>query len=172
VTFTLEDLTKLIAKRHFCILATQGLHGPHAVGVGYFASGLDLYIPASAKAVKVRNIRRDQRVAVHIPIPWPMVPAPQKSIQFRGRAEILPTDDKDANAALARASIVVRRVFGRLLERAGALIGGEPIWIHVRPVGRIETFWVGMSMFTIFQGEGKAALHFDVPKQAESNSGN
>jgi nitroimidazol reductase NimA-like FMN-containing flavoprotein (pyridoxamine 5'-phosphate oxidase superfamily) len=69
VTFTLEDLTKLIAKRHFCILATQGLHGPHAVGVGYFASGLDLYIPASAKTVKVRNIRRDQRIVGPGPSP-------------------------------------------------------------------------------------------------------
>ena len=169
MAFTLEDLTKLIAKRNFCVLATQGLHGPHAVGVGYFACGLDLYIPTSAKTVKARNVRHDQRVAVHIPIPWPIVPAPPKSIQFRGRAEILPIDDKDANAALARASIVMRRVFGRLLERADASIWGEPIWIRVRPVGRIETFMVGVPMFTIFQDESKAMLHFDVPKQADQD---
>ena len=33
VLYTLEDLTRLVAKRNFCILATQGLYGPHIAGV-------------------------------------------------------------------------------------------------------------------------------------------
>ena len=33
VPYTLEDLTCLVAKRNFCILATQGLYGPHIAGV-------------------------------------------------------------------------------------------------------------------------------------------
>jgi len=136
--YTLELLTRLIARRNFCILATQGLHGPHVAGVGYFARGLDLYIPTSTNTTKARNVRRDPRVAVHIPVPWPLIPAPPKSIQFRGKAEILPINDPAANDALERGSLVMRRVFRRLVEKADTETWGQSIWIHVRPGKRIE----------------------------------
>ena len=162
--FTLEDLTRLVAKHNFCVLATQGLHGPHVAGVGYFASGLDLYIPSSANTVKVRNVRRDSRVAVHIPVPWPLIPAPPKSIQFRGDATILPIDDHNAKAAVDRGSFVMRRVLRRLLKNVDTQVWGESVWIHVRPRKRIETFMVGVPSTTIFRDESKALLHFDVPQ--------
>jgi hypothetical protein len=162
--YTLEDLTRLIAKRNFCILATQGRHGPHVAGVGYFARGLDLYIPTSANTAKARNVRRDPLVAVHIPVPWPLIPAPPRSIQFRGKAEILPINDSAANTALERGSLVIRRVFRRLLERADEEAWGESIWIHVRPTKRIETFMLGVPSTAIFRDEKKAMLHFDVPQ--------
>jgi nitroimidazol reductase NimA-like FMN-containing flavoprotein (pyridoxamine 5'-phosphate oxidase superfamily) len=164
MTYTLEDLTRLIAKRSFCVLATQGLHGPHVAGVGYFAQGLDIYIPTSSNTTKARNVQRDPRVAVHIPVPWPLIPAPPRSIQFRGKAKILPIDHADANAALDRASLVMRRVFRRLLENVDTKTWGENIWIHVRPTRRIETFMLGVPMTTIFRDEEKALLHFDVPE--------
>jgi hypothetical protein len=162
--YSLERLTRLIAKRNFCILATQGLHGPHVAGVGYFARGLDLYIPTSANSTKARNVRHDPRVAVHIPVPWPLIPAPPKSIQFRGKAEILTINDPAANDALERGSLVMRRVFRRLLEKADTATWGESIWIHVRPGKRIETFMLGVPPTTIFRDEKKAILHFDVPQ--------
>jgi len=162
--YTLEDLARLIAKRNFCVLATQGRHGPHVAGVGYFARGLDLYIPTSAKTVKARNVRRDPRVAVHIPVPWPLVPAPMKSIQFPGNAEILPIDDASANEALERSSFVMRRVMRRLLKNVDTEVWGESVWIHVRPRKRIETFMIGVPSTTIFREEAKAMLHFEVPQ--------
>lgn len=165
LTYTLEDLTRLIAKRNFCVLATQGRSGPHVAGVGYFARGLDMYIPTSAKTAKARNIWRDPRVAVHIPVPWPLLPAPPRSIQFRGTADILPVGDANANAAVDRASPVMRRVFRRLAENANTETWGENIWVHVRPRRRIETFMVGVPMTTIFRDEKKAMLHFDVPEE-------
>lgn len=69
MTYSLQDLVRLIAKRHFCVLATQGVRGPHLAGVGYFAWGLDIYIPTSSKTTKARNVRRNSHVAVQIPIP-------------------------------------------------------------------------------------------------------
>ncbi len=165
MSYTLEDLTRLIAKRNFCVLATQGARGPHVAGVGYFAQKLDIYIPTSVKTAKARNVRRNSNVAVHIPVPWPLVPAPPGSIQFRGNAEILPIDDTNANAALDKGLMVMRRVFRRLLERADTQTWGESIWIHVRPKGRIETFMVGVPSTTIFREEKKALLHFDVPDE-------
>ena len=162
--YTLKDLARLVAKRNFCILATQGPRGPHVAGVGYFSHGLELYIPTSVKTTKARNIRRDPRVAVHIPVPWPLVLAPPKSIQFRGKAEILPINDPTANEALEHGSFLIRRVFRRLLERADTQTWGESIWIHVRPGRRIETFMVGVPSTAIFRDEKKAMLHFDVPQ--------
>jgi len=162
--YSLELLTRLVAKRNFCILATQGLHGPHVAGVGYFARGLDLYIPTGANTTKARNVRRDPRVAVHIPVPWPLIPAPPKSIQFRGNAEILTINDPAANDALERGSLVMRRVFRRLLEKADTATWGESIWMHVRPGRRIETFMLGVVPTAIFRDEKKAMLHFDVPQ--------
>jgi hypothetical protein len=64
--YTLSDLARLIAKHNFCVLASQGLRGPHVAGVGYFARRLDLYIPTSANTTKARNVGQDPRVAVHI----------------------------------------------------------------------------------------------------------
>jgi nitroimidazol reductase NimA-like FMN-containing flavoprotein (pyridoxamine 5'-phosphate oxidase superfamily) len=163
--YSFEDLTRLIAKRNFCVLATQGLRGPHVVGVSYFAHGLDLYIPTSAKTAKARNVRRDPHVAVHIPVTWPLVPAPPKSIQFRGKADILPINDPAANEALEHGSLVIRHVFRRLLERADTQTWGESIWIHVRPGRRIETFMIGVPPTAIFRDEKKAMLHFEVPQK-------
>jgi nitroimidazol reductase NimA-like FMN-containing flavoprotein (pyridoxamine 5'-phosphate oxidase superfamily) len=163
MTFTMKNLIRLISKHNFCTLATQGSHGPHIVGVGYFARGLDIYIPTSTKTMKARNLRRDSNVAIHIPVPWPLIPAPPRSIQFRGEAEILPIDDPEANEALAKTSFVMRRVFRRLLKRVDKKIWGESIWIHVHPIGRIETFMIGVPITTIFRDESKVILHFDVP---------
>jgi len=166
MTYTLEDLTRLIAKRSFCVLATQGLHGPHVAGVGYFAQGLDIYIPTSSNTTKARNVQRDPRVAVHIPVPWPLIPAPPRSIQFRGNAKILPIDHAGANAALDQAPLVMRRVFRRLVENVDTKIWGQNIWVHVRPTRRIETFMLGVPMTMIFRDEKKAMLHFDVPEES------
>lgn len=163
MTYTLEDLTRLIAKHNFCVLATQGRRGPHVSGVGYFARGLDIYILTSVNTAKARNVQRDSRVAVHIPVPWPLLPAPPKSIQFRGDARILPIDDADANTALARAPMILRRVFRRLMKKVDTKTWGESIWVHVHPIGRIETFMIGVPFTTVLRDEEKAMLHFDVP---------
>jgi hypothetical protein len=97
-------------------------------------------------------------------VPWPLIPAPPRSIQFRGKAEITSIDDPAANEALEYGSLVLRRVFRRLLEREDAETWGESIWIHVRPGKRIETFMVGVPSTAIFRDEKKAMLHFDVPQ--------
>ena len=165
--YTREDLTRLIARRNFCVLATQGLRGPHIAGVSYFPRGLDMYILTSARTTKARNVQRDPRVAVHIPVPWPLIPAPMRSIQFRGTAEILPIDDAGANEALEHGSFVMRRVMRRLLRNVDTQVWGENIWIHVHPRKRIETFMIGVPSTTVFRDEAKAMLHFDVPSQGK-----
>jgi hypothetical protein len=75
----------------------------------------------------------------------------------------LPIDDANANAALGRRSLVMRRVMRRLLKNVDTEVWGESIWIHVRPRKRIETFMIGVPSTTIFRDESKALLHFDLP---------
>lgn len=162
MTFSLRDLVKLIEGRNFCALATQGREGPHVAGVSYFAKGFNIYILSSANTTKVRNIRRDPHVAVHVSVPWPVVPAPPRSIQFRGTAEILPIDNADANAALAKAPLVLRRVMRHLLKNVDTEIWGENIWIRIRPTERVETFMVGVPVTTVFRDEKEAIRHFKV----------
>jgi hypothetical protein len=77
-------------------------------------------------------------------------------------ADILPIDDPNANAALDRGSLVMRRVFRWLLEKTDTQTWGESIWVHVRPTNRIETFMVGVPATTIFRDEKKALLHFNL----------
>jgi len=163
LTFTLKDLVHVISKHNFCVLATQGRYGPHAAGVGYFNDGLDLYIPTGSKTMKARNVARNPHVAVQISAPWRLIPAPPRSIQFRGKAEILPFDNTEAQEALNRAPLALRLVLRQIAKRSDTELFGKNIWIRVRPTGRIETFMVGVSMTTILRDEKKAILHFEVP---------
>jgi len=162
MTFTIEDLAHLISKQSFCILATQDKQGPHVVGVCYLAKGLNLFIPTSEKTAKVRNIRRNSNVAIQIPVSWPLIPAPPRSIQYRGTAEILPIDDNDAHQVLSKSSYVNRHVLRQLIKNIDVQKWGESIWIHVAPKGRIETFMIGVPFTTVFRSLEKARLHFDV----------
>lgn len=69
-------------------------------------------------------------------------------------------NDPVADDAVERRSLVVRRVFRRLLEKAGTKALRESIWIPVRPRKRIETFMPGVPSTAIFHDEKKAILQF------------
>jgi nitroimidazol reductase NimA-like FMN-containing flavoprotein (pyridoxamine 5'-phosphate oxidase superfamily) len=166
MTFTIKDLARLISKQSFCILATQGKQGPHAVGVCYLAKGLNLFIPTSGKTAKVRNIRRNSNVAIQIPVLWPLIPAPPRSIQYRGTAEILPIEDNEAQQVLSESSYVNRQVLRQLIRNIDVEKWGKSIWIHVKPVSRIETFMIGVPFTTVFKSLEKARLHFDVNSES------
>ena len=164
MTFSIEDLAHLISKRSFCILATQDKQGPHAVGVCYLAKDLTLFIPTSENTAKVRNIRRN--VAIQIPVPWSLIPAPPRSIQYRGIAEILPIDDNEAQKVLSKSSYINRHVLRQLIEHIDVQKWGENIWIRVVPTSRIETFMIGVPITAVFRSPEKAQLHFDVIKKS------
>ena len=166
MAFSIEDLAHLISKRSFCILATQDKQGPHAVGVCYLAKDLTLFIPTSENTAKVRNIRRNSNVAIQIPVPWPLIPAPPRSIQYRGIAEILPIDDNEAQRVLSKSSYINRHVLRQLIEYIDVQKWGESIWIRVVPTGRIETFMIGVPITAVFRSPEKAQLHFDVIKKS------
>jgi uncharacterized protein YhbP (UPF0306 family) len=143
-------------------LATQDKQGPHAVGVCYLAKDLELFIPTGEKTAKVRNIRQNSNVAIQIPVPWPLIPAPPRSIQYRGTAEILAINNPEAQEVLSKSSYVNRHVLRKLLENIDVQKWGENVWIRVTPIDRVETFMIGVPITTVFRSIEKALLHFDV----------
>ena len=58
-----------------------------------------------------RNLRRNKYVGITIPVPYRLLPAPPRSIQFQGIAEVLPIEDERANEVMSRASYILRRVY-------------------------------------------------------------
>ena len=161
MSFTIEKLIRLINKRDFCILGTQGKNGPHVSGVSFFADGLDLYILTGAKTAKARNLRRNKQVAVNIPVPFRLIPAPMRSIQFRGTGEFLPIDDSNANRVLDNQSFFMRRGIKKLLDEVDVGKYGENIWIRIRPTGKIETFMVGVPLSSFSGDMSGAVKHYD-----------
>src|SRR2546422_5756344 len=92
---TPEKLKRIIAKRHFCTLATASAAGaPHIVGVTYQYVDGNLYFATGLDTKKARNIRQNPRVAVHVPVrQYPM--GPPWSVQFQGTASVIDRDDPE-----------------------------------------------------------------------------
>ncbi|MGH9214204.1 MAG: pyridoxamine 5'-phosphate oxidase family protein [Acidimicrobiales bacterium] len=66
---SLDDITKALARRSFCNLATVSASGrPHVAGVLYEAIGTTLYVNTLRDSRKVRNVADNPNVAVNVPI--------------------------------------------------------------------------------------------------------
>lgn len=90
-----EQVTKAIARRSFCTLATtSAANRPHAAGVLYVADGTTLYVSTMRSSRKARNIAENPRVFVCIPVRRLPV-GPPSSVQFAATADILATTDPE-----------------------------------------------------------------------------
>ena len=112
---TAAQLTREIVRQHFAIVATTGIDGqPDAAGVSYGATSeagaLVVYVMTRRHLRKARDIERDHRVSLVIPIRrrllWFVPPA---TIQLSGRAELLPQDDP-RGVALFQRFLLGRRI--------------------------------------------------------------
>ena len=82
---TPEESRAYLDERHVANLVTLNADGsPHVVPVWYLHREGSLYISAGATAVKVRNIRRDARVAVSIA----NTSSPAMYVLMEGRATV------------------------------------------------------------------------------------
>jgi len=93
---------------NFAVLSTIDEDGnPDSAGVSYgvsrFGSDLALYVMTSRHLRKVRNIQRNSRVALVVPISQRLLWfLPPPTIQLHGRAEILDWRDEAGVAAFQR----------------------------------------------------------------------
>jgi PPOX class probable F420-dependent enzyme len=97
---TPAELRAFLDERHLAVLTTNGADGyPHATPVWYLAEPDGaLYVIVLAETAKVRNIRRDPRIAITI------APArrPYSYVRYRGDAELLPDGIENYPRILAR----------------------------------------------------------------------
>lgn len=126
-----EIVRRAIAKNSFCTLATSSAENrPHVAGV--------LYVNTTDSSIKVRNIRKNPRVAVSIPVKrYPLLPP--FLVQFRGRADVFSADDTEI-VALVKA--------GRLkkISSHGELDKPGSCFIRPIPARRVTTFGVGVPL--------------------------
>jgi general stress protein 26 len=141
---TPEKLRRIIAKRHFCTLATASANGaPHIVGVTYQYIDGCLYIATGAYSKKARNIRANPRVAVHIPArQYPV--GPPWSVQFQGAASVLDRDDPEILPLLDAGKL-------KRITRFGVLKEPDVCFLKVKPARKIHTYGLGLSIVEVMR---------------------
>jgi nitroimidazol reductase NimA-like FMN-containing flavoprotein (pyridoxamine 5'-phosphate oxidase superfamily) len=134
-----KAIRRAIGKSSFCTLATaSGANRPLAVGVLYAAVGDLLYIATLDTSAKVRNIRENDRVAVCIPVRrYPV--GPPFSVQFQGKAEVLPTDDPEI-AQLLEAGRLKR------ITSHGELDDPAACFLRIARGPRVATYGIGVPL--------------------------
>ncbi|MCR8671428.1 pyridoxamine 5'-phosphate oxidase family protein [Agrococcus sp. HG114] len=144
-------VVRQIRREHFAVLATSGETGaPHSAGVCYGAARdahpLALYVMTRLHLLKARDVARDPRVSLVIPVPRRVLSfLPPATVQVHGTAEILRWDDAAGRAVFsrfwmgrrilegydrARAEGEQRVCFLRIAldDRARSYLVGHPIW--------------------------------------------
>jgi general stress protein 26 len=134
-----EQVTRALARRSFCVLATASPAGePHAVGVLYAADGTTLYIHTLRDTRKDRNVAANPHVAVCVPVRRLPV-GPAMAVQFRGRAEIVEHDDPELARLIQSGRLKKIIVDGALEDPRGC-------FLRVTPAGRVSTYGIGIPM--------------------------
>ena len=129
-------ITKTLAKKHFCTLATTSPAGrPHSAGVVYEWVDGSVWIHAMASSRKARNIKASGFAA--ITVPFRRLPAgPPFTIHFQARAEIVELDDLDALQLVSAGAL--KEISGH-----GAMDEPDGCFLRVRPSGTIHSYGPG-----------------------------
>jgi hypothetical protein len=164
---TFERVLAALHNHHFAVLSTVDEDGtPHAAGVtygtAYAGRDLMLYVMTRRHLRKARDISRDPRVALVVPIEHRVLRfLPPATIQVHGRAEILDWTD-DAGTDVFRGFWLGRRI---LAAYQAAQRRGETricfLKIVVDPV--ITTYMVGVSAWELRHRMERGAARVLVP---------
>ena len=144
----MKDLAVLVRKQFqknmWLVLATvNDRQQPQSSLVMYQSDGRDLYIQTGKITVKAKNIMKNNKVSVTIPIYKNLfhkfIPAPPAEIHFKGLAEILPFEDEYA-----------RQVWRKYLKHElPEELQKESIWIKITPSRKINTYGLGIMLWNM-----------------------
>lgn len=144
------DITRTIAKRSFCTLATVSPKGrPHVAGVLYELAQGDLYVSTLRTSRKARNIAAEPHVGVCIPVRRLPV-GPPSSVQLQGVAELLDPDDDRVRGLLAAGHLASITAHGELELPDGC-------FVRIRPPERVHTYGLGMPLRQLMRNPLDAA---------------
>ncbi len=144
----MKDLASLVRK-HFrknmwLVLATVNeKQQPQSSLVIYQSDGQELYVQTGKITVKAKNIMKNNKVSVTIPIYknffHMLLPAPPAEIHFKGTAEILPFEDEYA-----------REVWKKYLKHElPDELKAESIWIKITPAKKVNTYGLGVKLLNM-----------------------
>lgn len=134
-----QRVWRSIERRSFCTLATSSAgNEPHVAGVLYAVADRVLYLTTQTRSRKGRNLRKNARVAVCIPVrAYPL--GPPFCVQFRGTAELFSPKDPKMSALLGD-----RRLKG--ITSHGELDDPDTWFVRVVPDRRISTYGIGVPL--------------------------
>ena len=139
-----SEYRKQLKKNFWLVLSTTNDKlQPQSSLVVYQSDGKDIFIQTGKITVKAKNIMKNNKVSVTIPIRKNLMhkflPAPPAEIHFKGTAEILPFENEYA-----------RKVFKKYLtHELPDEIKSESIWIKVTPSKRINTYRIGVKLWNM-----------------------
>ena len=138
----IELVRRVVGSRSFATVATTSSAGhSHVAGMLYAAVGDDLWVSTLRSSRKARNVAATGRAAVCIPIRRLPV-GPPSSVQFQGRAEIVAVDDPEILGLVEAGRLKAVTSHGEL-----ELPGG--CFVRITPVGRLHTYGLGMSIWSL-----------------------
>jgi general stress protein 26 len=146
----LADITKAIAKRSFCTLATTSpSNEPHVAAVLYVADGTTLYVHTRSTSRKARNVASNERGFVCIPVRRLPV-GPPSSIQFAATVELLEADDPSLVARIGDGTM-------KPITSHGELDDPDGCFLRITPTGTLHTYGLGMSIYRLVKDPINAA---------------
>ena len=129
-----------LAKRGFCFLATHDpRRGAHAVGVAYVTHDGAIYVNTVGSSRKVRNIDACPQVSVCVPVRRVPIGAPPATVQFAGRADVIDIDDSAVRHGIDEGR------FDRITSHGELDLPGS-CFLRITPIGRLNTYGLGMSL--------------------------
>ncbi len=139
-TINQDLITRTLAKRSFCTLATTSSAArPHVAGVVYaFVDGM-LYVSTTRSSRKARNIAQNPNVFICVPVRRMPFGPPPSTVQFASTAFIVPTDHPEIRE-LANA--------GRLknVTSHGELEMADGCFVRIETPATYLTYGLGMSL--------------------------
>lgn len=139
-----QEYRKQLKKNFWLVLSTANEKlQPQSSLVIYQSDGKDIYIHTGKVTVKAKNIMKNNKVSITIPIRKNLlhkfIPAPPAEIHFKGTAEILPFEDEYAREVCKK----------YLTHELPDELKSESIWIKVTPSRRINTYGIGVKLWSM-----------------------
>ena len=159
-----DKIEKKLRKKKFGFIGTVTPEGrAHVAGVVYAVSPpgeeFYLYIMTGATVKKTKNIRNNPEVTFAIPFPHHIIRfAPDFCIQFQGRAEILPFNDKGAQEAMKRNMLMKRMLKNTPPDTK------EEIIIRIKPDKKIHGFGLGIPLFKLLKNIENGRFYSIIPQ--------
>jgi hypothetical protein len=151
----------------FAVLSTVDEDGaPDAAGVTYGVSPPDrplaLYVMTRRHLKKARNVARNPRVALVVPLPRRLLRfVPPATIQLRGRAQLLDWTDPEGTAVFRRFWIG-RRILAAY-ERSRRRGETRVCFLRITPEPLVHTYAVGHSAWELRRRLEEAAATVRIP---------